>query len=97
MNEPRITAYWYASAHGLPLDPDFLLELGIQAARHARWLGIPEAKTPEGPWLVHTWTASVFDYVAPRSPGAAAVMTAAGRAAREARSSLPVLSEPDPP
>ena len=91
--EPRVTAYWHASTHGLPLDPDFLLELGIQAARRARWLGIGEAKTPEGPFLVHTWSDSVFDYVAPRSPAAAAAMTAAGRQAREARSALPMLAE----
>jgi hypothetical protein len=83
MDETRVTAYWYASQRGLPADLDFLLEFGIRAARHARWLGIAESKIPEGPYLVHAWPESVWAYAAPASPAQAAAMTAAGRAARE--------------
>lgn len=87
--EVRCTAYWYASTRGLSCDPDFLLELGRQAARHARWLGIPEQKTPEGPFIVHAWPEAAWDYVAPRSAIAAEMMTAAGRMTRVAQAARP--------
>jgi hypothetical protein len=68
MADFRVTAYWYAARHGLPCDTDSLLALGLAAARHARWLGIGECKTWEGPpgaqFPVHTWPGHVFAYVA---------------------------------
>jgi hypothetical protein len=59
----RVTAYWYASHHGLPCDLDSLLALGLAAARHGRWLGIPPWYVQEGPLRVHTWPETVFAYV----------------------------------
>ncbi len=61
--ELRVTAYYYSLSRGLPCDLDSLLALGLAAAREARWLGIPGAKVPEGPLLVHTWPESVFEAV----------------------------------
>jgi hypothetical protein len=63
MADLRCTAYWYASRHGLPCDTGSLLALGLAAARHARWLGIPPWYVPEGPLRVHTWPLEVFAYV----------------------------------
>ena len=63
----RVTAYRYALDRGLPCDLASLADLGLAAARHARWLGIPEYRVPEGPpgnpFWVHTWPEAVFDYV----------------------------------
>jgi hypothetical protein len=62
---------------------------GIRGARHARWLGILEAKVLEGPeekpYLVHAWPESVWARTAPASIAEELAMTAAGRAAREER------------
>lgn len=61
MDEPRVTAYWYASQRGLPCDLEYLKALGAAAARHARWQGIPVLRVPEGPYLVHAWPEAVWD------------------------------------
>lgn len=74
--EVRVTAYWYAEVHGLPCDIDYLMELGAQAARLARWEGIPQQKVLEGPSWVHTWPERVFDQVL-RSRSAWQAVTAA--------------------
>ena len=60
----RVTAYWHASTHGLPCDLDCLRELGLRAWRIAAWYGIPQLKTPEGPYLVHTWPPWLWDLAA---------------------------------
>jgi hypothetical protein len=69
--EIRVTAYWYAEVHGLPCDLDYLMELGAQAARLARWEGIPQQKVLEGPSWVHTWPERVFDQVTRAARGRA--------------------------
>lgn len=57
----RVTAYWYASHHGLPCDLDYLKAFGAAAARLARWQGILVLRVPEGPYLVHSWPEAVWD------------------------------------
>jgi hypothetical protein len=64
--EIRMTAYYYATVHGLPCNLEYLTELGLQTTRRARWLGIPEAKVIEGPLWVHTWPELVWDSIARR-------------------------------
>jgi hypothetical protein len=59
----RVTAYAFSAARGLPCDLAALADLGLAAARHARWLGIPEFRVPEGPYIVHTWPAEIYEYV----------------------------------
>jgi hypothetical protein len=51
----RCTAYYYAAHSGLPVTYSYLLELGLRAARAARWLGLRQATVREGPFRVHTW------------------------------------------
>lgn len=74
MPEPRVTAYWYASQHGLPVTLEYLAELGLQAARRARWLGIQAWLVPEGPFWVHTWPEVIWDQVARARHAEAGVM-----------------------
>lgn len=59
--QPRVTAYGYASRYGLPCDLPFLFALGQYAARIARWEGWEEHQVTEGPYIVHSWPASVWD------------------------------------
>ena len=59
----RVTAYWYSARRGLPCDLESLRELGLQAARRARWLGLQPLLVPEGPFLVHAWPERVWDQV----------------------------------
>lgn len=74
----RCTAYWYAARAGMvsvpqaPGDLDFLLEFGAQAARLARWHGIPEQRTAEGPFQVHTWPEVIWSAVADAMANSAA-------------------------
>jgi len=69
----RCTAYWYAQNRGLPVTFGYLLELGLRAARLARWHGIWQSMVREGypdnPLWVHTWPACIFDEAA-RGAGA---------------------------
>ncbi len=58
---PRVSAYWHALHHGLPCDLDWLRETGLRAWRIAAWYGLPPLKTPEGPYLVHTWPEWLWD------------------------------------
>lgn len=58
--DQRVTAYWYASQHGLPCDLDYLLQLGLAAARRARWEGIAPLYVAEGPLRVHTWPERIW-------------------------------------
>lgn len=58
----RCTAYWYASRRALPAVFPYLVELGLRAARDARWYGIAAARVPEGPFpAVHQWPEPVWD------------------------------------
>ena len=77
----RCTAFWYAQRAGLLTagdllaggeDLDFLKELGLQAARLARWQGIPAQLVPEGPYRVHAWPEAVWSEIADRMAAAAA-------------------------
>lgn len=62
----RCTAYWYAWQSRLLTGDDlgFLTELGIRAARVARWEGIPPWQIPEGPYWVHMWPEQIWDRAA---------------------------------
>jgi hypothetical protein len=66
----RCSAYWYAAAARLLTgssiwdDLDFLKELGLRAARLARWEGIAPWQVPEGPYWVHMWPEHVWDQAA---------------------------------
>jgi hypothetical protein len=54
----RCTAYWYAQHAGMLTgdgDFEFLRALGLAAWRIAGRHRLPEAKVPEGPYLVHQW------------------------------------------
>jgi hypothetical protein len=62
----RCSAFYWAARRGLPVTLSYLLELGLQAARIARWHGLPEARTPEGPYIVHQWPEWVFEQAAAR-------------------------------
>lgn len=62
--ESRVTAYRYAVHHGLPCTLEYLAELGRQAARRARWLGLESRQVPEGPFLVHAWPERIWEEVA---------------------------------
>lgn len=64
----RVTAYFYARNHGLPVTFGYLQELGLRAARAARWLGMPAAMVPEGPFWVHTWEPWLWEQVAALTP-----------------------------
>jgi hypothetical protein len=65
LTERRVTAYFYAAQHGLPVTFGFLLELGGRAARLARWYGEAELRVQEDPHgiigPVHTWPEWVFE------------------------------------
>lgn len=69
----RCTAFWYARARGLPQDLDSLLDLGLVAARIARWEGLEPWQVAEGPYWVHMWPEHVWDQASqggmPRSAG----------------------------
>jgi hypothetical protein len=71
----RCSAYWYARRGGMlpygitdPDDLEFLRDLGLRAARLARWLGVAEWLVWEGPpgnqFLVHTWPEEIWNHVA---------------------------------
>ena len=70
--EWRCTAYWWASHHGLSTTYGCLLELGLRAARAARWYGLAQAMVWEGSgppgtvpgFWVHTWPAWVWEEAA---------------------------------
>jgi hypothetical protein len=68
----RVTAWRYSAARGLPCDLGSLSAMGLAAARHARWAGIPPWRVPEGPpgaqLLVHTWPEAVYEYVTTAAP-----------------------------
>jgi uncharacterized protein DUF4326 len=47
----------------------YLLELGLRAARAARWLGLAQAPVREGPFWVHQWPERIWDEAArPAAP-----------------------------
>jgi hypothetical protein len=64
--EPRVTAWWYAQRARLaenpcePGDREFLAELGLRAARLARWEGLVPLHVPEGPFRVHAWPERIW-------------------------------------
>lgn len=63
----RCSAYWYASQARLLTgsgDLEFLTELGIRAARMARWEGIPPWQVIEGPYWVHMWPEHIWSRAA---------------------------------
>jgi hypothetical protein len=69
-DEIRCSAYWYALRAGMVTDPcdpgdlEFLRELGLRAARLARWEGIPALTVPEGPYQVYLWPERIWSEVA---------------------------------
>ena len=77
----RVTAYWFASHHGLPVSYGFLLEFGARAARAARWYGIERSVVWEGAgppgtepgfwvlrWTEDIWMEAAAGLVVPCSP-----------------------------
>jgi hypothetical protein len=79
-DQVRCSAYWYALRAGMVTGhpaPDeagleFLRELGLRAARLARWEGIPAVTAPEGPYQVYLWPERIWSEVADAMAGRAA-------------------------
>jgi len=62
----RCSAFYWAAHRGLPVTLSYLQELGLRAARLGRWHGIPEARAPEGPYIVFLWPEQVWEQAAVR-------------------------------
>ena len=63
-DEPRVTAWRYVWDRGWAWKyptADHLADLGLRAARIARWEGIGEYRVWEGYWQVHTWPLRIWE------------------------------------